>query len=133
VLAGKTQVTVNLNNYFLTYPYLELSIFTTNYSQFILVPQQPNVDISQRSIQVLSNVATAIGGGSVNSIRSALTGLILSIPSLSSVPICPAIVDGSVTTADNGNTLQFAIGIPYPLTIDMPINYRVLTTSISLG
>lgn len=136
ILAGNTQVTVNLTNFFLTYPYLELSIFTTNYSQFILVPQQPNVDISTRSIAALANVATAIAGvsgkGPLSTVQSALTGLIFTIPSLSSVPICPAIVNGTVTTADNGNTLQFAIGIPYPLPIDMPINYRVLTTSIAL-
>lgn len=133
ILAGNKQVTVNLTNFFITYPYLELSVFTTNYSQFILVPQQPNVDIATSSIAALANVANAIGGGSVNSIRNALTGLVYTIPSLSSVPVCPAIVDGSVTTIDNGNSLQFAIGIPYPLTIDMPINYRVLTTSISLA
>lgn len=137
ILAGNTRATVNITNFFITYPYLDITTFTTNYSNFILTPITPNVDISSQSIAALANVATAIAGvsgrGAMPTVQSALTGLIFSIPSLSSTPICPAIVNGSIQATDNGNSLQFAIGLPYPLIVDMPVYYRVLTTTNSLN
>ena len=136
ILAGRTQVTVNITNFFATYPYLDVSMYSTDYSNFLLMPQTPTVDISSQSIAALASVATAIAGvsgkGSLPTVQSALTGLVTRIPTLSSTPICPAIVDGSIAATDNGNTLQFAIDLPYALTVDMPVYYRVLTTSSSL-
>ena len=139
--AGSNTVQASIPNFFYINPGLNVSQYASDYSQFIITPESNSQSLSQLAINSLANVANQILGqpgitpttASTASLTSALTGLVTVIPSLSTVPICPGIVPGSVTVGYNGYDLVFTIGVPSPLPAATNIYYRVLTTRNSIG
>jgi len=140
--AGSNTIQASIPNFFYINPQLSVSQYASDYSQFILTPEARTQDISTISINALANVATQImalsGISPVNSNRyasltTALTSLITVIPSLSTMPIVPGIVPGSVVVGINGYDLNFTIGVPSALAVSTNIYYRVLTTQNSIG
>ena len=140
--AGSNQVQASIPNFFYINPSLSVSKYASDYSQIILTPESNTQDISQIAINALSNVAATIMSLSgispvyanrYTSLTQAFTGLVTAIPSLSTVPVCPGIVPGSVTIGYNGYDLVFTIGVPSPLPQSANIYYRVLTTQNSVG
>jgi hypothetical protein len=140
--AGGRTAAASIPNFFYIYPQLSINQYASDYSQFILTPEASTQNISTISINALANVATQImalsGVSQINSNRyasltTALTGLVTVIPSLSTMPVVPGIVPGSVTIGNNGYDLDFTIGVPSPLATPANIYFRVLTTKSTIG
>jgi len=123
-----TQV-ITFYDFFAAYPWLTLTRIQNEPQSFICTPVPNAINVYNDVLLGLTSISNSITPAAGRStMQSAITGLMITYPALSALPVLPTVRAGDITQPLASNNLQVTVTLPYPVPNAVDVYCRLLVT-----